>query len=134
MIADYTHFHVGGMEVEVNWNATVMPCKKIKFTFDGKEQIIDREDLYALMMLFGDEKQQEELIPVIQTKVKAIRRLLKVRVKKDMRRGEIMAFPYTYFIPEAVYERLLLDKPNEYSSVDALSTPNLQNIVNRKGK
>lgn len=132
MIKDYTQFSVGPMTVEVNWNEVASPCKKIKFTFEGHEAIVDREDLYALMMLFGDEKQQEELIPVIQAKVKAIRRLIKFRVKKDMKRGEIAAFPYTYFIPEAIYERLLLDK--SYSSPDALSTPDLGKIVRKERK
>lgn len=121
---------MGNMEVDVNWNEHVTPCKKIRFKLDGKEQIIDREDLYAMMMLFGNDNQQTDLIPVIETKVRAITRLLKIRAKKDMRRGEIMAFPYTYFVPAAVYEKLLLD--SNYSSANVLSTPDLGKIVRKE--
>lgn len=128
MISEPTKMTVGKMQVDVNFNDAVTPCKKIRFRLGDKEAVVDREDLYALLMLFGDDKQQEELIPVVETKVRAITRLLKVRTKKDMKRGDIIAFPYTYYVPSGVYEKLLLTPG--YNSAD--KAPDLSSIVNKR--
>ncbi len=127
MISDYTEFSKDGLTVVVNWNEAVTPCKVIKFIIDGKERLIERDDFYAMMMLFGDEKQQTDLIPVQQTQVRAIRRLLKIRVQKPMRAGEVIVVPHTYFVPEKTYESLMLKKDHE--GVDLADT-NLAKIVN----
>lgn len=132
MISDYTKFEHENLVIEVNWNEAVKPCKYIRFSLGGKEVVINREDFYAMMMIFGDDDQKEKLIPVVETNVRAITRLLKVRAKKDMKKGEIMAFPYTYFIPAAVYERLLLNNPKGYQGTEVLSPPDLGAIVNKK--
>lgn len=131
MIHDYTKFEHKGLTVEVNWNSNVVPCKFIRFQLGGKEVIINREDFYAMMILFADDKQMDDLIPVIETKVRAITRLLKVRTKKDMRKGEVMAFPYTYYVEAGVYEKLLLNNPKTYSSPLSTGVPDLSAIVNK---
>lgn len=131
MVKDYTSFKNGELLIEVNYNDAVTPCKKIKFTLHGKEQVIDREDLYAMMMLFGNEDQQTDLIPVTHTQVRVIKRLLKVRAKKDMKKGEIIAFPFQYYVPEVVYEKLLMSKPHEFTSGD-LSTNKLEKDLLKK--
>ena len=96
------------MTIEANWNASVTPGKAFKVTIDGKEAIMERDDLYALMMLFGDEEQQSQLIPVERTKVRRIRRLLTIKAKRDIREGDYIKVPYEYFVPEKTYESLLL--------------------------
>lgn len=128
MITDYVQLAVGPLTVEANWNPSVTPGKAFRVKLDGKEAIIERDDLYALMMLFGNEKQQEELIPVQQVKVRAITRMLKVRAQRDLRRGQVISFPYTYFVPEAIYERLLSSR--DYQA-PGLSTPDLEKHVNK---
>lgn len=129
MIHDYTKFEHEGLTVEVNWNSHVTPCKFIKFNIEGKEVIINREDFYAMMVLFADDKQMDDLIPVISTQVRAIRRMLSVRTKKDFKKGEVMTFPFTYYVPAATYEKLLLNNPKQYQSAEL--SPDLSTIVNK---
>ena len=134
MIHDYTAMNVGQLHIEVNWSASVTPCKVIRVTMtderggDPRVAHIEREDLYAMLMLFGDEKQQEELIPVQHAEVRAITRMLRITAKKDIRKGETINFPYTYYVPSGIYERLLSGK--DYSA--ALSTPDLEKIVRKR--
>lgn len=130
MISDYTQLAVGKLKIEANWNASVTPCKVIKITLDGKEAIMERDDLYALMMLFGDEEQQSDLIPVKQQEVRAITRMLTVRANKDIKRGQAIKFAYEYFVPTRVYESLLLHHPEQYSSSN-LSTKKLESDVQK---
>ena len=132
MISEYASFSHNGLVIDVNFNEAVVPCKYIRFQLGGKEVVITREDLYAMMVLFADDKQMDDLIPVVETKVRAITRLLKVRAKKDMKKGEIMAFQYTYFMPLAIAEKLLLNNPREYSSALSTGIPDLGAVVNKK--
>ncbi len=132
MIDSPTKFEVGPFRVEVNWEPSVTPCRKIKFSLGDRTAVIDREDLYAMMFLFADPEQQVDLIPVHQTKVRVIQRMLHVRTKKEMRKGEIMHVPYKYFVPEAIYERLLTSKDYRSVPTSDLSTPDLSKHVNKK--
>lgn len=110
MLDDYTELTLGKLKIFANWNEAVKPARKFKVAMNGVTEIIDRDDLYTLLMLFGDPDQQEQLIPVVETKVKQITRLLKVRAKKDMKKGEILVFPYTYFMPVDIYEKFKIRK------------------------
>jgi len=123
MTSDYAQFEFGKLKVEVNWNEEVKPCEKIRITVDGKEQIIDRADFYSMMFVFGDEAQQEQLIPVERLKVREITRLLTIRAKKDMKRGEKMLFPYTYYIPDVLYQSIRLS--NKGSKLGLQSSENM---------
>ncbi len=123
MIKDYQRFEVGNMSIEANYSAEVTPCKLFKFTFtDPKtgtkiEETIDHGELYSLMMLFGNDKEQETLIPVVKTELKIIERLLHVRAKKDMKAGDVITFPYRYALPQDTYDRLLKEDPKSYRPV-----------------
>ena len=118
MIKEYTKFEVGKMSVEVNWNKEVTPCKLIKFTFNGIEQIIEHNELYSLMMLFGNDKEQESLIPVTQTKMHVIERLLKVRAKKDMKEGDVLIFPFKYPVTAEIFNKLKVTHPTEIREIE----------------
>ena len=114
MISDPTEIKFGDFSIGANWNESVVPGKMFRLRYKDKEQVITREDLYALLFIFGDDDQKDSLIPVVETKVRAITRMLSVKLKKDMRKGEIMKTPYTYYMPESIYEKLIIDK-NRYS-------------------
>lgn len=107
--------------MDVNWNKEVTPCKKIRFTFNGVEEIVDHSELYSLMMLFGNDKEQEALIPVTQTKMHVIERLLKVRAKKDMKEGDVLIFPFKYPVTDDVFQRLTVMHPTEVRKIEDLS-------------
>ena len=110
MLSDYCELQRGNLKIRANWNEAVTPAEKFEFTIDGKVAYLDRDDLYSLLMLFGNEEQQELLTPVAETRVKEITRLLKVKAKKDMKKGETLVFPYTYYIPIGTYEKLQIAK------------------------
>ena len=113
MISEYACFENNGLKIEANWNESVKPSEKFKFTIGGKSVIIDRAHLYQTLMLFGDDDQQESLIPVIETKIKEVTRLLKVKARRDIKRGEVIAVPYTTFVPLGTYEKLRLTPLSE---------------------
>lgn len=131
MISDYTKLQAApNMTIEANWNSTVTPGKAFKVTIDGKEAIMERDDLYSLMMIFGDEEQQTDLIPVTKSQVRAITRLLTIKAQKDIRKGEPIKFYYEYFVPEGIYESLLLTDPKHYSSSN-LTMKKLEKDINK---
>lgn len=117
MIEDYAKFKSGNLVVEVNWNSSVSPCEKIKFIIDGKVAIIDRSELYQMMMIFGDPEQQEQLIPVTETTVKPVKRLLKVKAKEDIKKGDTIAVVHTVYVPVMKSEKIRLT-PQENMELD----------------
>lgn len=132
MISEYTQLKKDGITIEANWNDAVKPAKVFKITIDGQERFLQREDLYSLMLLFGDEQQQSDLIPVRETRVREITRLLKVRAKKDIKKGDIIAVPYTHYIPVGIYDTFKFDTPPDASRL--ISLVNKQTVDNKSKK
>lgn len=130
MLSDYTQLAVGKLKIEANWNDSVKPAKVFKITLGDKEEFIERDDLYALMMLFGDENQQEQLIPVQQLQVRSIKRLLKIKVKEDVKAGRTINAMFEYFVPEKVYESLLMHHPEQYQT-SSLHISKLEKDINK---
>lgn len=122
MIFDHQKFEVGKLTAEVNYNDKVVPCLKVKFKLDDKEEEVELKDLYALLMLFGDDHMQDKLISVKETEMVLIERMLHVRPKKDIKAGELMTFPYRYSITKEGYEELVKNNPRQYRIVEDLST------------
>lgn len=118
------------ISVETNWSPDSTPCRLFRFKVDGKEAVVGRAELFGMLFMFGDEKQQEDLIPVVETKVRSITRLLSFTLKKDMRKGERVRAQYQYFVPESVAERLLLSDPERYKP-GTISTDELEKHVNK---
>lgn len=128
MISDPIKFQVGKMEIDVNWSPEVTPCKLIRFKFDGKEEIIERNELYSLMMLFGNDKQQEDLIPNPKKRIVVeVKRLLHVRAKKELKAGELMSFPFTYTLSKEDYDALVKENPRAFreATEKVLEAPDL---------
>lgn len=113
MISEYAVFEHDGLKIEANWNESVKPCEVIRFTIDGKVAYMDRAHLYQTLFLFGDDKQQADLIPQQEYSVKTVNRLLKVKLKKDMKKGEILAVNYEYFVPLVALEKIRLTPAEE---------------------
>ena len=130
--SEYIKLHLNkDITVESNFNEASTPYKIFKFSLGDKSTFILRDELFGLLFLFGDEKQQEDLIPVISTKVRTITRLLSFKLKKDMRKGQIVRAPYTYFMPEAIVEKLLISDPKRYRKSDLLTYNKLIKHVNK---
>ena len=132
MIDEYAQFKNGKLTVEVNWNPSVSPCEFIKFIVDGKIAIVDRAYLYQMMMLFGNEDQQEQLIPVTETTVKPVKRLLKVKAKQDIKKGELISVVHTVYVPMLKTEKIRLS-PQESMKLEKTMTEN-QVALQQMGK
>lgn len=121
MMSDYEQITLGekqNLTVEVNYNSAVKPCKYLRFKIGNEVADVSREQLFGLLFLYGDDKQQEDLIPVKELRVRNIKRLIGLTADRDIRRGETVRGWYEYFVPETVYEKLLLSNPNKYKSGD----------------
>ena len=137
MIKDNLTFEVGKLKVEVNWSPEVIPCQKIKFTFDGMEEIVDRGDLYSMFMIFGDDKQQEDLIPVTRTEMIRVERLLHVKATKNIERGEYITVPYRYSLSKEAYDQAIRANPRSFRRIEdeiPLSTDGAEVAVENKSE
>jgi hypothetical protein len=118
MISDKAKLKVGKLEVDVNWSPEVTPCKKIRFKFDGKTQILDHKEVYSMLMLFGTPDEQVALIPSTKREMVLIERMLHIKANKDIKQGELITVPYTYSIDKETYDQMLRDNPRSFRKVD----------------
>lgn len=109
---------VGKLTVEVNWEPSVIPCKKIKVTFDGKVQLIKYEDFFTMMFLFGGDKEQDKLMASKKVLMRVVERMISIRAGRDMKKDEVMKFKYKYAIPDEEYKRLKELHPNSVKLAD----------------
>jgi hypothetical protein len=123
MINEYAIFTVGELKLEVNWNEEVTPCKKIRLIHPHGEGELDRDELMGIIMLFGNDAEQESLVQVTKKEMVLIERLLHIKAKKDLKKGEIITVPYQYSIERETYDELIKENPRQYRIVEDLSTP-----------
>lgn len=123
MINEYAIFTVGELKLEVNWNEEVTPCKKIRLIHPHGEGELDRDELMGIIMLFGNDAEQESLVKVTKKEMVLIERLLHIKAKKDLKAGEIITVPYQYSIERETYDELIKENPRQYRIVEDLSTP-----------
>lgn len=95
-----------GLKFVFNWDDSVIPCKKVKISLDGKEVILDRGEFATLMAVFADDKQMEDLVQVEKIDFVSIERMLRVKTTKDLKAEESLVFPYVYWVPKSEYNRL----------------------------
>ncbi len=78
--------------LEVNWNDSVKPFKKIRLTDDksGKKYVIDKGQLMSILFMVSDEDDQQRFISEKMTNKVVFERYYDVKMTKDYRKGEIM--------------------------------------------
>jgi len=111
-----------GLKIEANWNEKVKPGKNFRFTIDGKSAIIDKDTLYSLLMVFGDEREQEKLIPVSTSKVRMLRKRVKIKALKDVKMGEIITFMHEYPVASEIYDKIVFDENLQSTNKDGMGT------------
>ena len=94
------------LEIIFNWENDVIPCKKVKISLNGSEIILSRDEFSTLMAVFADENQMENIIQTNKTEFISIERMLKIKCQKDMKKDELLTFPYTYWITKTEYDEL----------------------------
>lgn len=80
--------------------------KKIKVTVKGKEGTCDFMDLWAAVFAMSGPEEQEKMMPVRQTEVTHYDRQHRIRLLKDMKKGEIVTANCHISVPTSVVEGL----------------------------
>lgn len=94
------------MELEINFSEDPLfkNCVKIKV---GKEDLmIDMKDLYEFVFWAADPENQASLIPMSQTKVRTIQKIHKVKVTKDIKKGEFLNVRCVTNVPVEIWDGL----------------------------
>ena len=94
---------INSFKIEVNWNEKdekTNKCKMLRVIFpDGKECVIKKESLAAILFAIGNEEEQRKLIPQKITRVRWYETVLSVKATKDIRKGENITFPVKLTMP-----------------------------------
>ena len=90
--------------MEVNWlgekDEETNNCKLIKFVFpDGKESLIKKEHLNAVLFALGSREEQMKMIPQVIRKVKHYETVLGIVAKKDIKKGELINCAVSISLP-----------------------------------
>ena len=81
------------------------------------------KELYGMIFLLVDEKQQAELMPVRQTQVRIYERQHRIRLKKDMRKGEIVIANCRMEIPLRIEENIRAFMGKQYKRGSGILIP-----------
>lgn len=110
--------------IEVNWNKQVTPCKKVKFTIAGVSVIIPYDDYFQSIFAFADKEKQSDLIPVTTEEIKVINRVISLRCKKDMKKGEFLTKVIPMTVTGTAYELL-----RKHSTRATPSTQSVESVM-----
>ena len=103
------------IQVEINKNDKQQDFVEFKVKDEhGKwiKSYIDIKSLYGMIFMLVDKEQQQELMPVRQTQVRIYERQHRIKLKKDMKKGEIVIANCIIEVPVRVEEniRALMNK------------------------
>lgn len=97
--------------MEVNWlgdnDEETNNCKLIKFVFpDGKESLIKKEHLNAILFAIGTKAEQMKMIPQVIRKVKHYETVIGIKAIKDIKKGENIVVPISLSLPSTEEEAI----------------------------
>jgi len=118
------------IEVEINKGGEIKDYVEFRVKDKDKNWVksyISIKELYSLIFLIVDDKQQQELMPVKQTEVKIIERQHRIMLGKDMKKGEIVVANCRIEVPVRVEEniRALMGKKYQKKSNILIPTKNI---------
>lgn len=112
MIQDKATFNFNGVKIDANYSVKSKPCKTMRITIGEEVGYISREDLFALMVLFADEKQIADCVKA--KPFKTIKKMIKVKAKQDFKKGDDIIFPINYEVtPEVADAYYEMEKNRE---------------------
>jgi hypothetical protein len=106
MIKHPFKYKLRDLTVDFNWNQQVTPCKEVRITLGKKRITLSRGEFTCLMAVFADDKQMEDIIQHEKRQFISVQRMLKIKTNKDLKAGDSVVFPYTYWIPKEEYNEL----------------------------
>ena len=99
------------LSIEVNWNDSeeVKDCFALRLTLGDKQAIINRDDFFSLLMVLGDNKMQDKLIPSRSLKITKYYKQHRVMAKNDIRKGQQVIINCETDVPSLVREGYKFD-------------------------
>lgn len=91
--------------LEMNWKQK-LDLTDVRIRVADKTAIISLKDLFAFVLIEGDEKMKEELLPERKTKMYKYIRQHKISINKNMKRGDIVFANCEIDIPKLMVETL----------------------------
>lgn len=98
---------------DVNFDENLKDC--VKISIDGASRVVKYTDLFSFMFAIGTKEQQAKMIPVREELGHQYMKQIHVKLKKDMKEGEMMVVNVPVNVPEIVENQILQEK--------GLSTP-----------
>jgi len=74
--------------------------KLLTVEIEGKEVMIAFDDLWTTLFPMANDDQQDKMIPTKTTRTRILEQLLTIRLNKDCRKGELVAFKHKVSVPE----------------------------------
>ena len=97
------------IEVEINKDNKQKDYVEMRVKDENDEWIksfISIKDLYGLIFMIVGEEEQKDMMPVRQTQVRVYERQHRIKLKRDMRKGEVVVANYRISVPLIVEEGL----------------------------
>jgi len=90
----------GRIQIDVNWNADVMPCKVLRLTFPGGGTgLVKKTDLVTMLMFFADPTEMEALIVKSMKPVHSYETILGITATKEIHTGDKINLPISVHYP-----------------------------------
>lgn len=119
-LLDKNSLHIGDVEHGIQFDFD--PADKFLTVKIGKETArVKYVDLWGVVYALGDERQMEQITPVRQTEVMVYERVHNVKLKKNMRAGEIMKVRCKIDVPVTIVEGLAGFKEKAPSKIISLA-------------
>lgn len=97
------------IECEINKNGEIQDYVELRIKDKNGEWIksyISIQELYGMIFMLVGEKEQTEMMPVRKTEVRIYERQHRIKLKKDMKKGEIVIANCRIEVPLLVEEGL----------------------------
>lgn len=121
-IKEPTTIQIGqGMLLDVRPDSDEIQLRVLTATGEHRERI-KKVDLWAAVFAIMDGKMQDDLMPVRQTQMMTFDRVHMVRVKRDLKKGDVLKFRTKIDIPLTIVESLKGMLPEGQAGVIAQPT------------
>lgn len=105
-----------GVTFEVNFDENLKDC--VKISMDGDYRIVKYTDLFFFMFTLGTKEQQAKMIPVREELGHQYMKQIQVKLKKDMKEGEMMVVNVPINVPQIVEDGIKAEIPTPYLTED----------------
>lgn len=89
----------GEMSVAVNWNPFIKDSEFVKIRVNDEEVIVPRGAFVRAAMMVASDREQEQMIPVKQTPIRHLSKVVTLRLSRNFKQGETLQIPVNFDIP-----------------------------------